>query len=106
MPRERTSVRLTNRLVQFLQRAVELLARAARQLVLAGIQQAVGEGVFARRVSGLGLLTQMRPAHDAVLMVAKQGLDVLRAAGHLAGAGGCRGVAKSLGALADSVQRL
>src|SRR6476659_3338050 len=76
VPRER-SVCLTNRLVQFLQRAVELLARGARQLVLTGIQQAVGEGVFARRVRDLGLLAQMRPAHHAVLMVAKQGLDVL-----------------------------
>src|SRR5690349_24262137 len=48
----------------------------------------------------------MRSADHAVLMVAKQALNVLCATGHLALPSGRRGVAESLGALANAVQRL
>ena len=99
-------VGFAHRPVQLLQRVVELLAGALRQVVLQLIKQPVGEGVLAGGVSGLGLAAQMGAADDAVLMVTEQRLDGLGAVGNLAIAGGRRGVAKSLGALADSVQRL
>ena len=52
------------------------------------------------------LMNQVFAADDAVLVITEQRLDHLRLLGHLIRAGSRRGVAQSLGALTDPVQRL
>ena len=63
--------------------ASQLLAATLGQVGLLLIEQAVGEGVLARRVRGFGLVTEMLAADHAVLVIAEQRLDGLGLLGHL-----------------------
>src|SRR5258705_13910819 len=106
LPGKQSARGFAHRLVEFAERAVELPTATLGQVGLLLVEQTVREGVFAGGVRGFGLLNQMLPADHAVLMVTEQRLDGLRLLRHLVDAGGSRGVAQSLGALADPVQRL
>src|SRR5258707_1750056 len=106
LPRKKSAPRFAHRLVQFAQLDVELPTATLGQVGLLLVEQTVREGVFAGGVRGFGLLNQMLPADHAVLVITEQRLDRLRLLRHLVGAGGGRGVAQPLGALADPVQRL
>src|ERR1700741_5151164 len=74
--------RLAHRLVQLFQGTVQLPTGISGHVVFLCVEQSVGEGVLARGPGRICLLTQMRSADDAVLMVAKQALDVLGPLGH------------------------
>src|ERR1700743_2550043 len=69
---------LAHRFVKLAQPGLKLPAGIERQLTFLLVEQAVGEGVLARGVSGLRLLRQLLAADHTVLGMTEQGLPLIR----------------------------